>query len=1139
MDFRILGPLEVFTNGQPLALGGSKQRAVLALLLLHANETVSVDRLIEALWGERAPAGAVQSVRVHISRLRKVLDGGGGEGNGPSRLVTKSGGYQLNVEDDALDLARFERLYAEGQRALASDPPRAAELLNEALALWRGPALADLAYEPFAQAEAARLDELRVAALEDRIEADLELGRHAAVASEIEPLIAEHPLRERLRRLQMLALYRCGRQAEALEAYRAARRTLVEEVGVEPGPEMRELHEAILRQDPALDAPARPQAAPPAPTAERPATAPPPVHAVPGLGRVPALAVVAALGLAVVLLVIGVVSGDDEADTTIAENSVALLDPSSGEVRSEIPLGDGPGPSATDGTSVWIANTLDDTVSRVDAESGQVATIDIGGEPAGVAVGGEFAWVTDATEGTVEQVDPEANRVVGSLKVGNGPAGVAVAFRAVWVVTAVDGAVTRVDLATGEVTDRIPVGSTPTAIAAGAGSLWVTDEAAGTVIRVEPGSGRVSEAIAVGNGPSSVAFGDGAVWVANRIDGTVSRIDPATDSVTSTVGVGAEPGALAVDDQGVWVASSGEGTLSRLEPDTGEAGELIEVGGSPSGLAITDGGVWTSVLASRESHRGGTLRLNWEPQEFRCRRCVDPIDYDNFQTWELASLAYDGLITYRRVGAAAGSTLVGNLATDVPEPSADGRTYVFELRSGIRFSDGEPVRPEDFRSSIERLLRVNGRGSFAPYFKGIAGARECVAFEHRVAKVRRTAEPASCDLSQGIETDAEAGTITVHLTAPDADFLHKLALPLASVLPQDAPPRFARRPIAGTGPYRIVDFDPERGGHLVRNPEFEVWSQDARPDGFPDEITIEVSDDPQAQLAAVERGDADYVTVAGPFGGPLSPAGVRELAVRHADRLHSAPLPETDYLFLNTRLPPFDDARVRRALNFAVDRRAVVELAGGNLLAQPTCQAVPPGFPGHRAYCPYTLNPNPAGSWVAPDLAAAQRLVRASGTRGASVEVWTWPERKPIASYFVSLLRQLGYRSSLRVLPIGRYYSTVYDPKAAIQVGYNGWYADYLAPANFTSLYECSDPDNFSRYCDQGVDGQLDRALAVQGSDPTASIALWQDADHAITDAAPSVELLNRKSAVLVSERVENVQQHPLWGVLEDQLWVE
>ena len=1129
MDFRILGPLEVVTNGQPLALGGSKQRAVLAVLLLHANEAVSVDRLIDTLWGESPPPGAVQTVRVHISRLRKVLDNGGREGAGRSILVTAPGGYQLKVSDDNLDLMRFERLLAEGRRALDADrADQAAKLLGEAVALWRGPALADLAFEPFAQVEAARLDELRVEAIEGRIEAELALGRHADVVSQVEPLIAEHPLRERLRRLQMLALYRSGRQAEALEAYRQARETLVEQVGVEPGPELRELHEAILRQDPALDAPPTVSAEP---TLE-PHEGTPPAARRAALPRVPTLAVVAALGVAAVLLAVGLFSGDDEASATIAENSVGVIDPSSGDVRSQIALGAGPGPSAADADSVWIANTLDDTVSRIDAESGQVATIDIGGEPAGVAVGAEFAWVTDATEGTLEQVDPETNRVVGSLEVGNGPRGVAVAFGSVWVVATVDGEIVRIDLASGEVADGIPVGSRPTAIAAGAGSLWATDEAAGTVVRVES-DGRVSEAIAVGNGPASVAFGEGAVWVANRIDGTVSRIDPSSDAVTSTVEVGASPSALAVGEGAIWVANAGDGTVSRLEPETGQVKATIEVGGSPSGLALTSGGVWTTVLPSRESHRGGTLRLSWEPADLYfgepipCR-CADPIEYHNYQSWELASLAYDGLIAYRRAGGAAGAALVGNLAAEVPAPSPDGKTYVFELRPNIRFSNGAPVRPEDFRGSLTRLLSAKGSSPPLPdYFNSIVGARGCAR------------EPRSCDLERGIETDPAAGTITVHLTAPDADFLHKLTLPLASVVPADSPLHPARRPLPGTGPYRIVNFDSQRGGRLVRNPEFEVWSQDARPDGFPDEIAIEISDDIGAQVDAVEGGEADAVTVAGPFGGPLSPAAVRELAIRHGDQLHSAALPETDYLFLNTRLPPFDDARVRQALNYAVDRQRVVDLAGGNLLAQPTCQVFPPGFPGYRAHCPYTLNPNPAGSWDAPDVATAQRLVEASGTQGSSVQVWAWPERKPIARYLVTLLRELGYRSSLRLLPIGRYYSAAQDPDSPIQVGYNGWYADYLAPSNFVSQYDCEAKGGFAHYCDRSVDAQIDRALTEQRSNPIATSALWGRLDRRITAAAPAVGLMNRKSAVLVSERVENVLQHPLWGVIEDQLWVQ
>ena len=163
----------------------------------------------------------------------------------------------------------------------------------------------------------------------------------------------------------------------------------------------------------------------------------------------------------------------------------------------------------------------------------------------------------------------------------------------------------------------------------------------------------------------------------------------------------------------------------------------------------------------------------------------------------------------------------------------------------------------------------------------------------------------------------------------------------------------------------------------------------------------------------------------------------------------------------------------------------------------------------------------------------------ASGTQGASVKVWAWPERERIARYFVSLLDELGYRSSLRLLPTGAYYAAAYDPDSRIQVGYNGWYADSLAPSNFVHpIYDCDNVENFSRYCDRALDAEIDRTLSGQGTNPVAPSEFWADVDRRITDAALAVGLLNRKSAVLVSERVENVQQHPLFGVLEDQLWV-
>jgi DNA-binding SARP family transcriptional activator len=246
MEYRILGPLEVWDEGREVSLGGLRPRALLAVLLLHPGEVVPSDRLIDELWGEDSPESAAAALRVNVSRLRKTLP--------QDVLTTRSPGYVIRVEPDQLDLHRFERLVDEGRsllaRGLAAD---ASERLRDALSLWRGPALADFAYESFAQAAIARLEEIRLAAMELRIDADLALGRHHELVGELEALVAEHPLRERLRGYLMTALYRSSRQTEALDAYRDARRIFVEEMGIDPSPALQELERAILRQDPSLE----------------------------------------------------------------------------------------------------------------------------------------------------------------------------------------------------------------------------------------------------------------------------------------------------------------------------------------------------------------------------------------------------------------------------------------------------------------------------------------------------------------------------------------------------------------------------------------------------------------------------------------------------------------------------------------------------------------------------------------------------------------------------------------------------------------------------------------------------------------------------------------------------------------------
>jgi DNA-binding SARP family transcriptional activator len=247
VEFSLLGPFEVRRAGRPVALAGAKQRALLALLALHPNEVLSAARLVDELWGDEAPDTAASALQVYVSQLRKAL-----EPDGPpyTVLVTRPPGYMLAVGAGERDIDRFSDLV---QAAREGDASAAAETLREALALWRGPPLADLAYESFAQTEAVRLEELRLEALEGRIEADLDAGRHRELVGELEALTVGHPLRERLRGQLMLALYRSGRQAEALEAYRSMRRMLSDDLGLEPSPALQDLERRILRHDRSLD----------------------------------------------------------------------------------------------------------------------------------------------------------------------------------------------------------------------------------------------------------------------------------------------------------------------------------------------------------------------------------------------------------------------------------------------------------------------------------------------------------------------------------------------------------------------------------------------------------------------------------------------------------------------------------------------------------------------------------------------------------------------------------------------------------------------------------------------------------------------------------------------------------------------
>jgi peptide/nickel transport system substrate-binding protein len=439
------------------------------------------------------------------------------------------------------------------------------------------------------------------------------------------------------------------------------------------------------------------------------------------------------------------------------------------------------------------------------------------------------------------------------------------------------------------------------------------------------------------------------------------------------------------------------------------------------------------------------------------------------------------------------------------------------------------VRPEDFRASVERVLRLSANLA-PPYLVGIVGGQAC--------------SPRRCDLSRGIETDGVARTITIHLRRPDPEFLHKLALPLAYVLPAGTPVTMLRgRAPPGTGPYTIAAFAPGRDVRLVRNPRFRSWSAEARPPGFPDAIVVTISPDAAAQVAAVQHGRADAVVTSGNLSGQLPLAQDRALALADASHVRTAPGVTTNWLSLNVRERPFDDVRVRQALSYAIDRRRIVALAGGGGLAGLSCQMISPGLPGYAPSCPYTVDPSPGGGWSAPDLARARRLVGASGTRGITVRVWGLPKYAAVARYTGEVLRQLGYRARVHVFSDPQsFFNYVNDSRHRAQVGFTGWIGDFLTASSFFEPFTCAAfirnsaaNENISEFCDPAFDADYAAALAAQGPEANAR---WAALDRRLVAASPAIPLFNRRTVMLVSDRVGNAQIHLELGPLLDQFWV-
>jgi len=578
LRFRLLGPLEAERGGIALELGPRKQRAVLALLLLEANRVVSTERLIDELWGDAPPETARSALQVYVAGLRKAL------GEDGASLRTQAPGYVLELEPGSLDLDAFAALRAEARDA--SEPARAADALHEALALWRGAPLPELDGAPFGAAARAQLEEQRLGALEDRIDADLAVGRHAELIHELDALVAEHPYRERFRAQQLLALYRSGRQADALAAYRSARESFVEGLGIEPGAELKTLERQILDQDPALAAP------PPPPTA---------VEADRRKRRI-AIAAAAATVLVGVAGTAAFLLRGEAAAMTVEPNWVAVIDPRTNEVVDAVPAGTEPGPITSGGGAIWVGNAGNvdgKSVTRINPSSRKVVeTIALDATPTGVAFGHGYLWVAHGLTGQVTRIDPAfyGKKTIDDVaKTRFASAGaVAAGPDAVW---AVFGDATLARIAPeSSIVDRTDAGLRPTAVVEGGGWLWVVSSANSTVYQFSPDTflagplGRAS----VGRRSTGVAYGHDAVWVTSSGDDLVTRIDPSTYAGRQ-IGVGEEPQGIAVGAGAVWVANAGDGTVSRIDPAKAEVVRTIEVGGAPAGVAAANGLVWVTV----------------------------------------------------------------------------------------------------------------------------------------------------------------------------------------------------------------------------------------------------------------------------------------------------------------------------------------------------------------------------------------------------------------------------------------------------------------------------------------------------------------------------------------------------------------
>ncbi len=510
---------------------------------------------------------------------------------------------------------------------------------------------------------------------------------------------------------------------------------------------------------------------------------------------------------------------------------------------------------------------------------------------------------------------------------------------------------------------------------------------------------------------------------------------------------------------------------------------------------------------------------------------ADPAQNYTLEEWQLLINTHDGLTGFAHVGGIAGTKIVPDLATAIPTPTNGGKTYVFQIRKGIKFSNGQVLKPSDFVTTFERQFTVPGPTSF---YSDFVGASKC--------------STKGCDLSKagGVIANDSAYTLTINLTAPDPELMDQLALPFAYVVPSGTSMKITGNNVPpGTGPYMWKSYNPNTEAVLVRNPYFHVWNKVAQPAGYPNEIIekygLQVSD----EVTEVENGQADEV-----FDGDQIPSDQLSTlnSSQYSGQVHVNTLTADWYMALNTTRAPFNNVLARQAINYAANRSAYVKIAGGPSLAVPACQILPPNFPSYTAYCPYTTGSQTV--WSGPDIAKAKALVKQSGTLGDKVVVNGTNDQvgTELAEQMVSDLNSIGYKASTQLLTAAAQYPFAQNSAnwSKWNVAWSAWYQDYPAPSDFLnvllgcgSIHKNSDASpNIAAFCDPKIQAQITEAESVEATDPSKAAALWTDVDHEDTQQAPWVDLYNPKQIDFLAKNVHGYQWNPQWYILIDQLWL-